>query len=224
MWIMPQIALQKVLQVGLREIKSNPEIIDEIFSYMSEDDLSADYGSNYVAQIKEWFVSTKIPVLHAWSFNADRIPCIAIHLANESEDESKASMGDYLGIDSDSNEIGVGATTTQLDIGIHASKSSDQVLWLYYIVSYVLFKQKRFAEQLGMQIHTFTASDWDRRQEYSAENIWTRWIRFRCTTQNTWTAVEAREEAFDTIETDVDAESATTDFDEVEAMIVDLDE
>lgn len=214
MWIMPQIALQKVIQKGLRDIKDNPAILEDIFNYMHEPDLEGDYGDIYVAQVKEWFLKTKIPVLHAWTFNMDRIPCISIHLANEQEDENKAAIGDFWGTGDDGGEVGVTALTTQLDVGIHASKSSDQVLWLYYIVTYVLFKNKLYAESLGLRLQTFTASDWDKRQEYLVENIWTRWMRFRCTTQNSWEAVAPREEPFDTIDTDVNVQS-TADFSDI---------
>lgn len=213
MWVMPQIALQKILQTGLREIKNNPEILEDIFNYMHDPDFESDYGAEYVDKIKTWFLQTKIPVLHAWSFNAERIPCISIHLANESEDESKAAMGDYFGPGETAN-IDITPFTVQLDVGIHASKSSDQVLWLYYIATYVLFKYKRTSERMGMHLQTFTASDWDKRSEYMTENIWTRWIRFRCTTTNFWDA-EANTGPYDVVvETEVEAtttEDATLD-------------
>jgi hypothetical protein len=182
---MPQIALQKVIQVGIRDLKDNPDQLDDIFNYMTEEDIENDYGDQYIDKVKQWFLTTKVPVLHAWSFNADRIPCISIHLANEAEDENKAGIGDYFGDGSD-GEIGISVFSVQLDIGIHASKDADKVLWLYYIISYILFKHKRYAEKLGLQLQTFSASDWDKRPEYMTENIWTRWIRFKCVTQNSW--------------------------------------
>lgn len=205
MFIMPQIALQKVIQQGLRNIKNNPDVLDDIFSYMHEEDIENDYGTAYVEKIKTWFLETKVPVLHAWSFNRDRIPCISIHLANDTEDEGKAAIGDHYGED-EVGAVGTATFTTQLDIGIHASKSSDEVLWLYYIVTYTLFHDKLFAEKLGLRLQTFTASDWDKRQEYMTENLWTRWIRFRCTTQSFWSTPDTLQE-FDDVETMVDVES-----------------
>jgi hypothetical protein len=219
MWIMPQIALQKVLQVGIREIKDNPEILEDIFNYMHEPDLTDDYGETYVSKIKEWFLTTKVPVLHAWTFNVDRIPCVSIHLANESEDESKAAVGDYFGND-ENGEVGTSPFTVQLDIGIHASKSSDQVLWLYYIITYILFKKKLYAESLGLRLQTFTASDWDRRQEYSTENIWTRWIRFRCTTQNFWSGDQGITPT--EVELEVEVESANVELEDPD-FVIDLE-
>jgi hypothetical protein len=203
MWIMPQIALQKVIQVGLRDLKDNPSKLDDIFNYMNSDDIAADYGTEYIDKIKTWLATTKVPVIHAWTFNVDRVPCISIHLAAESEDESKASIGDYFGEDEDQT-IGTSPFTVQLDIGLHASKTGDQVLWLYYIVSYILFKNKLFAEKLGLRLQTFTASDWDKRPEYMTENVWTRWIRFRCIIQNFWDG-EVKEDH--EVETTIEVES-----------------
>ena len=186
MWVMPQIAIQALIQQGLREIKDNPDILNDIFEYMEDPMLESSYGTSYVTKIKEWFLETKIPVLHAWTFNADRIPCISIHLANEAEDEQKAALSDHFETREDGQDIGTSVITSQIDIGIHASKTADQVLWLYYIVTYILFRNKRFFQGLGMHLQTFTASDWDKRQEYMVENIWTRWMRFRCVTENFW--------------------------------------
>ena len=205
MWKMPQIALQKVLQKGIKELKDNPELLEDIFNYMHEPDIEEDYGETYVAKVKDWFLNTKIPVLHAWTFNSDRIPCVSIHLSNESEDESKAAIGDYWG-PGENGEIGTTVITTQLDIGIHASKNADEVLWLYYIVTYILFRNKLFAEKLGLTLQTFNASDWDKRQEYLVENVWTRWLRFRCVTQNFWDSISTYQE-IDDVDVMVDPES-----------------
>ena len=182
---MPQIAVQRVLQQGIRQLKDNPALLEDIFNYMHEDGIADDYGVEYVNEVKQWFLTTKIPVLHAWTFNMDRIPCITIHLASENEDEGKAAIGDYWGVE-DEIETGTTPFSVQIDIGIHASKTSDQVLWMYYIISYILFTSKPYAESLGLRLQTFNASDWDKRPEYMTENIWTRWIRFRCITQNYW--------------------------------------
>lgn len=206
MWIMPQIALQKIIQMGLKDIKDNPDILEDIFQYMHDPDLENDYGEKYVGQIKTWFLQTKIPVIHAWSFNAERIPCVSIHLANESEDENKAAIGDFFGEGPEGN-TNITPFNVQLDVGIHASKSSDQVLWLYYIVTYVLFKYKREAERMGLNLQTFTASDWDKRADQMVENIWVRWIRFRCSTNNFWDA-ERKTGPYD-MKVEVEVESET---------------
>lgn len=185
MHVLTQVTLQRLIQVGLKKLKEDVSLLDEIFRGYKFPEMEADYGESYVEGIKTWFANTKIPVVQAWSFNPERIPLISIHLSTEQEDESKAAFGDYFGPGTES-EIGVGVFTVMLDIGIHTSKNGDEVLWLYYIVSYILFKNKMLADHLGLRLQTFSASDYTKNNALMADNIWTRWIKFRCTVENMW--------------------------------------
>lgn len=185
-FVMPEVIVQKVIQKGIANIKADPAAFDEIFAGFLEPELINDYGQNYIDSIRDFFYNTKIPVIQAWSFNAQRIPCYSIHLATELEDESKASIGDYGGDFTGENETGTAAFSCMIDIGIHANKAGDHVLWLYYILSYILFKEKLIAERLGLKLQTWNASDYSKNHSYMAENVFTRWIRFRCITQNYW--------------------------------------
>src|SRR5208282_4698545 len=142
---------------GIKELRKDKKAFYDLFSQFTEYELNDEYGPDYVNQIWEWFSTTKIPVIQAWSFNAQQIPCVSIHLANETEDESKAAMGDLLDRGRDS-EIGTAVFTVMVDVGIHTARGGDQVLWMYYIVSYVLFKYKLQFERLGLKLHTYSAS------------------------------------------------------------------
>lgn len=183
---MPEIVVRKLIDYGIKKLRSNKAAFDDLFCNFVQDELKAEYGEAYRDQIWQWFSTTKIPVIQAWSFNAQKIPCVSVHLANETEDESKASVGDYMGDFTGEAETQTGVFTVMVDIGIHANKGGDHVLWLYYIVSYVLFKHKLMAHRLGLKLQTYSASDYSKDNLKMAENIWTRWIRFRCTTENFW--------------------------------------
>ena len=185
-FVMPEVVLQKVIDFGIKKLRANKNEFYDIFYQFTQDELSSDYGQKYLDEIWKWFSTTKVPVVKAWQFNSQQIPSISVHLANESEDESKAAISDYAGTFDDVSETGVGVFTVMVDIGIHANKAGDHVLWLYYIVAYVLFKHKMMAERFGLQLHTFSASDYNKENNKMTENIWTRWIRFKCTTQNYW--------------------------------------
>lgn len=185
--IMPEIVLQKAIQQGIINLRNNDAAFNDIFAQYLDPVLVKDYGQAYLDKIRGWFKSTDVPVLQAWALNAQRIPCYSIHLANEVEDESKAAAGDFFGFSGDmSGSIGVAVITTMVDIGIHANRASDEVLWLYYILSYILFKEKLLIDSLGMQLITYSASDYTKDQFKMTENIFTRWVRFRCTVQNYW--------------------------------------
>ena len=192
-FVMPEIVVQKVLEHGIKELRKDKKAFYDLFCQFTQDELADDYGQKYLDDVWKWFSTTKIPVVKAWSFNAQVIPCISVHLANETEDEGKAAVGDFAGIFSEDGTTNTGVFTTMVDIGIHANKAGDHVLWLYYMVAYILFKHKLMAHRLGLKLHTFSASDYNKDSNKMTENIWTRWVRFRCTTQNFWLAEEFQE-------------------------------
>jgi hypothetical protein len=213
---MPEIVVQRVLQEGIKNLRNNDDAFDEIFNMFLCPELVNAYGQAHIDTIKKWFKETKIPVVQAWSLNPQRIPCFSIHLASEMEDEQKAAIGDdpigdFIGEDAEENQA-TGVFTVYVDIGIHADRSSDSVLWLYYIMSYILFKEKRRAERLGLKLHTWSASDYNKDASKMADNIWTRWVRFKCTTQN-YLGDEPRTEA-DELNLDLDGQPATSDDDD----------
>ena len=203
--VMPQVALHRLIQEGIASLKSSPEILDKIFTYYKCEEMEAVYGQPYIDKIKKWFTETKIPVVQAWSLNPSQVPQISIKLATEQEDESKAAIGDHWGMGEDAN-IGVSPFVVQLDIGIHASRNGDEVLWLYYIVNYILFKRKRRAEALGMQLYTFSATDYSRENARLPDNMFTRYIRLRTIVQNFWDAEDYMD--IDDMDVSVDGEGA----------------
>lgn len=184
--VMPQVALHRIIYDGVKLLKQNIDLLDDVFQYYLAEPMANEYGQTYVDNIKTWFLATKIPVVQAWSMNPAQVPQITIALASEQEDLQKAAIGDHFGEDEEGN-VGVGVFGVQLDVSIYGSKTTDEVLWLYYIVNYILFKRKRQAEALGLQLHTFSASDYNRNSmAMSAENIYVRTIKFSTTVQNTW--------------------------------------
>lgn len=203
--VLAQPALQRVIQLGIRDIKDNPDVLDRIFEYYLCEEMEYSYGQSYIDGIKQWFVETKVPVLQAWSFNPQKVPSISVHLATEQEDEGKAAIGDFMGdLEGGDGTVGVNAFTVMLDIGIHGSKNGDEVIWLYNILSYILFKYKLVAEKMGLRLQTWSATDYDKRANLMADNIWTRWLRYRCTVQNFWGAEDYIQ--IDEIKYDIDVD------------------
>ena len=193
MFQFPEVIVQKLISYGIKELRSDKRAFYDLFAQYTQDELNDDYGITTVDEIWQWFSITKIPVIKAWSFNAQLVPCISIHLANETEDEQKAAIGDIMGTFNDFAETNTATFTVMVDLGIHTNRAGDNVLWLYYIVAYILFKHKLMAERLGLKLQTFSASDYNKEASKMTDNIWTRWIRFRCTTENFWSAEPLRE-------------------------------
>ena len=183
--VLPQVSLHRIIWEGIQILKQYPDVLDDIFLYYTIEPMNRDYGQTYVNNIKKWFVETEMPVVQAWSINPQQAPQIAIKLASEQEDESKAAIGDFFDAGEDGN-IGVSPFVVNLDIMMMAQKNGDEALWLYYIVNYILFKRKRQAERLGLQLQTFSATDNMRDASKLTDNIWVRTIRYRCIVQNFW--------------------------------------
>jgi len=188
---MPELMMQKIIEIGIFDLQTNPEKLDYIFNTYMLDEFVTLYGANYVNEIKEWFTKVDVPVIQSWSFNPDRIPCISVHLNSEVEDIEKAAINDYYGADGDdgTTRVGVSVFNVSITMGIHASKNGNEVLWLYYILHHILFTYKLFIEKMGFQLHTFTGGDYIHDQKYMANNIWSRWVNFNCTIQNCWSEV-----------------------------------
>lgn len=184
-YVVAQVALQRVLLQGVQIVKENIDVLDDVFLWYRSPAMDTDYGQPYIDNIKKWFLNTKVPVVQAWNANITLVPQISVQLAQENEDESKAALGDHFG-DGHDGSIGVNVFNVTLDILLFGTKSSDEVIWLYQIVSYILFKRKRHAENLGLQQHTYSASDYGRDNPKLPENIWVRTIKYKATVQNFW--------------------------------------
>lgn len=216
--VMPQVALHRIIRDGIQIVKSNPILLDDIFQYYLCPAMNSDYGQSYIEEIKTWFVRTKVPVVQAWNLNLQQVPQIGIQLAQESEAEDKAAIGDHFGEDEDGN-VGIGVFNVNLDVILMGTKNTDEVLWMYYIVNYVLFKRKRQAEELGLQLHTFSATDYSKDQQRMPENVYSRTIRFRATVQNFWSSEPFLD--INDMEVVIDAESTTdSEIDETDPVIV----
>jgi hypothetical protein len=211
-FVMPEIVVQRVIQKGIRELKQDDSAFDEIFGQMLESELIDDYGQSYIDQIRNWFKESKIPVLQSWTYNTNIIPCYSIHLSAEQEDEQKAAIGDYYSDGGDADEtVHVGVFSVNIEIGIHASRNSDQTLWLYYIMAYILFKQKLTSVKLGVQLQTWSASEYSENRSYENDKVWSRWIRFRCVTENT--LGNSAKITPEDVEVEVDYEKSTSETD-----------
>lgn len=218
--VLSEVALQRVIQIGLKNLRDNPAAFREVFAQYTSDAMAASYGEAYIDKIQSWFNSTKVPVVQAWSFDPQKVPAISIHLADESEDESKAAVGDYFGMGEDS-EILTGPATVSLDIGIHADKTKDVVLWMYYIVVYILYKEKVTARGLGLLLYTYRANEYNKESKYMADNVWSRWVRFRCTVQH---YVDGQPYITPTIDLQIDAASLSDENDIVTITQISLDD
>lgn len=72
------------------------------------------------------------------------------------------------------------------EIRVNAQTNTDQAIWLYYIVSYLLMLNKGYFEDVGLESQTFSTSEFTRDNGKLPNNIWGRTIRFSFLVQHTW--------------------------------------
>jgi hypothetical protein len=205
-----EVSLQRLIQIGLANLRSNEEAFKNIFDQYNSPEMASSYGTAYIQKIWDWYSNGKMPVVQAWAFDSTRVPGFSIHLADESEDESKIAFGDHFGMGEDS-DILTGPVSVSIDIGIHADKAKDHVLWMYYILLYILYREKMVGQRLGLQVYTYRASDYTKESKYMADNVWSRWVRFRCTVQHYVPA----EEAYITPDIELDIQAVQTTGDDI---------
>jgi len=73
-----------------------------------------------------------------------------------------------------------------VQIGIHAADNTNLCKYLYYLLLY-FFQSKRLAmEKIGLQIHTFTVSDFVRVAEFMPDNVLNRFVNLKTLTWFGW--------------------------------------
>lgn len=72
------------------------------------------------------------------------------------------------------------------EIKANANSNSDQAIWLYYILAYILMRYKHRFEEVGLESQTFGASEFFRDIGKAPNNIWGRTIRFTFLVNHEW--------------------------------------
>jgi len=89
-----------------------------------------------------------------------------------------------------SNEPLRGSSSRSLghvDIGIHAADDYQVVLWLYYIIQWIFFRFKLDMEKRGIQLQTFSGSEFNKDSKFLPNNVYSRWFRYSAQVSVEWT-------------------------------------
>lgn len=72
----------------MKRLRDNPKLLDDIFQSLVEDDQTKDaYGEKQVAQAKQWFLTTNIPVSMSFRVDEGSCPIVTIGLQESTEAE-----------------------------------------------------------------------------------------------------------------------------------------
>jgi hypothetical protein len=89
------LVIKTAIELGMKDIRQNPWLIDDIFSQVVSDPYLKDaYGQKEVDACKEWFLNNDIPVYMRYRRDKDEFPCITIALQSSNEKNEMKHMGD----------------------------------------------------------------------------------------------------------------------------------
>jgi hypothetical protein len=93
------------------------------------------------------------------------------------------------------------------EVRVNSNTSNDQAIWLYYIVAYILMKNKNKFEEVGLENQTFSTSEFSRDVGKMPNNIWGRTLRFSFLVQHTW---KEKVDVLEIVQVNVNAETGVT--------------
>lgn len=186
--------VESVIKAGIDWFRSDPAAANLVFGQLDQPYL-ARYGTEKIAQLKEYLRVTDIKVVQNLAMVDGVMPHISIQLSNGMEDTSKASLDDALydrahydgdGMLLESEEVGYSPISEQILIGLHAGETPDLPKYMYMLVIYVLNAYKYDLESKGVYLGTFNMTDISRLNEYLPENIFSRFVNFTAVTNAVW--------------------------------------
>jgi hypothetical protein len=122
---------------------------------------------------------------------------ITIVLEGGAPDTSKVKITSF--IKTQKIRQGQSYVEEQIDIGIHGHAEQNTVLWMYYMVIWICLRFKQELEHRGIDLSTWSATDFKRDSQYLGENIFSRWMRVTARTLVTW-----KDETYTSLDTLVD--------------------
>lgn len=280
---LPDLIIESLIRDGLDNARRDPSVLEDVFCDLTRKYAKKKYGNKEINKIIEIIQKDEISIVHSFNLVNSSVPCISIQLADDREDESRASMSNFvqnmtvpitdpdrlanlvvvesfqpnsyspntgivkvpdtvdltavhanhLFVDGDGTQfsilggivndlgkkqfiiskqatvyLGPGAEvksvfnydeyekkgnteTTQLILGIH-TKDALMTKYLYVLVKYFMLSRQNDAIERGLQITTYTGSDFTRNMAYEADVIYTRFLNVSGMVQHQWRADKVR--------------------------------
>jgi hypothetical protein len=194
--IQSDILIREAVIVGIKEMRFDDSLIDDMLAELLTDDLSsAKYGDKTIQQCKDWFTKTTIRVKLGLQVVQADLPCVAIALGTSPEAE--ATIGD---VDFD-QEPSVDADEPAKRKTWRAVMANDSytlacfvhgepefALFLHSILLFTILRVKdAFLDQRGFMCNSFTVGPLARAEGIDGtENIYSRAITLNGKVRHSW--------------------------------------
>lgn len=88
-----EFVFETVIRDGLGELRSNPDLLNDIFSRFLEAHFANQYGQVKIDELKTYIVENQIRIVQSWAMVPTSTPCISIQLINQDETEDDQNLG-----------------------------------------------------------------------------------------------------------------------------------
>jgi len=92
---LPDLIIESVIREGLDFIKSNINLIDNIFGSLASNYNQAKYGQNEIDKLKDLILKKQIYIVHSFYDAEGKEPAISIQLGQDSEDRQTTHLDDF---------------------------------------------------------------------------------------------------------------------------------
>jgi hypothetical protein len=93
---MSEFVIESVIRDGLGLIKSNPAILDDLFSRFTAAHFNNQYGQAKIDELKTYLVNNQVRIVQSWAMVPTSMPCFSIQMLRSDESENLQQFDDYL--------------------------------------------------------------------------------------------------------------------------------
>ncbi len=144
------IVIKSAIEKMLKELKSNPDLIDDVLASLPQDMVTADrYGDKTITQLRKWFADIEVEVLLGLKFRYMEKPAIvALELGDENENEATIGDKNYEPLEDHPRKPGIKRAVESLHadasytIAVFAHGEPEYMLFLQALVLFQLLRRK----------------------------------------------------------------------------------
>jgi hypothetical protein len=189
------IIVKSAVEIGLKELKANPDLIDDVLASLPQDDLTSDrYGSKTITQCKKWFADTEVETLLGLKFRYMEKPAIvAIELGDENENETTIGDRNYEPIEDHPRKPGIRRCVESLHadasytVAVFAHGEPELMLFLQSLVLFQLLRRKEdLLDARGYAVSKFSMGTAALIEPNTREMIYLRAIKLHGKVRHGW--------------------------------------
>jgi hypothetical protein len=189
------IIIKSAIEIGLKELKANPGLIEDMLAGLPQDDLtSGRYGSLTIAQAKKWFADSEIEVMLGLKLRyLEKPSVVCIELGNESENETTLADRHYDGLEDHPRKPGIKRVVESLHadatftIACFAQGEPELMLFLASVILFICLRRKEdLFDARGYVVSKYSMGTASLLEPNSREMLYMRTIQLNGKVRHIW--------------------------------------